>query len=200
MIPGDDNATPVTAMHERHPWLTPGVKGIGCVETAEHTAVATHAPADIRGCIRTPRRDAELSGTSSPASCRPPLVLRGRSRTWRLRWPSRSRFCWSPGASPLSSDQPCTQGQGHSNLGLSNESLPNLDGHSHPSAFPIEMRIDGRFAPNGSAGQIGRRKNTQLKATFLAPSAVCCLRTYRTHVARHKGHSLGGCRKPVWSR
>ena len=39
-------------------------------------------------------------------------------------------------------------------------------GHSHPSAFPIEMRIDGRFAPNGSASQIGCEKNTQLTATF----------------------------------
>ena len=29
MIPDDNNATPVTAMHKRYPWLTPGVKGIG---------------------------------------------------------------------------------------------------------------------------------------------------------------------------
>lgn len=31
------------------PWFVLAGIGIGCVETAEHTAVATHAPADIRG-------------------------------------------------------------------------------------------------------------------------------------------------------
>lgn len=31
------------------PWFLLAGIGIGCVETAEHTAVATHAPADIRG-------------------------------------------------------------------------------------------------------------------------------------------------------
>ena len=31
------------------PWFVLAGIGIGCVETAEHTAIATHAPADIRG-------------------------------------------------------------------------------------------------------------------------------------------------------
>ena len=31
------------------PWFTLAGIGIGCVETAEHAAVAAHAPTDIRG-------------------------------------------------------------------------------------------------------------------------------------------------------
>lgn len=38
-----------TNWHVLLPWFVLAGIGIGCVETAEHTAVATHAPADIRG-------------------------------------------------------------------------------------------------------------------------------------------------------
>lgn len=59
--------------------------------------------------------------------------------------------------------------------------------------------------PNFDAAEIIARLGDMLDTPTPAAdviaefAAVCCLRTYRTHVARHRGHSLGGCRKPVWS-
>ncbi len=68
------------------PWFLIAGVGIGCVETAEHTAIATTpklASAALRSdCSRRRRASATSSPASPPASCGPSSALRGRSPTW----------------------------------------------------------------------------------------------------------------------
>jgi MFS family permease len=74
------------------PWFVLAGIGIGCVETAEHAAVAAKAPAEIRGrpsvCSLPSRASATSPRAASPACCGPPPARPGPSAISPRGWSS----------------------------------------------------------------------------------------------------------------
>ena len=91
------------------PWFIAAGIAIGCVETAEHAAVAALAPVELRGSafglLRPCRASATWPPAPSPACCGPPPRHGRHSATWWLGWALPWSGCWPPRGAALARRQ-----------------------------------------------------------------------------------------------